>query len=180
VKETLRQVPDGGVGYGALVATGAVAPWPGGDFSFNYLGRAGLGDGGDHPLVRLAGDDPGPAASPLQRRPFPFDLNAVVRQGRLELYWSYPEGRVRRATAESLGLDHVEFREGLLEEMPVEDGWADVVISNGVFNLCADKEAIFSEMLRVLRPGGVLQFADIAHARPVPESAMREIELWTG
>jgi SAM-dependent methyltransferase len=85
-----------------------------------------------------------------------------------------------RSTARALGLDHVEFREGLLEEMPIPDGWADVVISNGVFNLCADKKRIFSEMLRVLRPGGTLQFADIANGRPVPESAMREIDLWTG
>jgi arsenite methyltransferase len=85
-----------------------------------------------------------------------------------------------RSTARAMGLDHVEFREGLLEEMPVPDGWADVVISNGVFNLCADKKRIFSEMLRVLRPGGTLQFADIANGKSVPESAMREIDLWTG
>jgi SAM-dependent methyltransferase len=85
-----------------------------------------------------------------------------------------------RSTARAMGLDHVEFREGLLEEMPIPDGWADVVISNGVFNLCADKKRIFSEMLRVLRPGGTLQFADIANGKPVPESAMREIDLWTG
>ena len=57
--------------------------------------------------------------------------------------------------------------------MPVEDGWADVVISNGVFNLCADKQAVFSEVWRVLRPGGVLQFADIANGNPVPAEAMR-------
>ena len=85
-----------------------------------------------------------------------------------------------RSTAWTIGLDHVEFREGLLEEMPIPDGWADVVISNGVFNLCVDKKRIFSEMLRVLRPGGALQFADIANGKPVPESAMREIDLWTG
>ena len=59
-----------------------------------------------------------------------------------------------RATAAELGLDHVEFREGLAEALPVEDGWADVVISNGVINLCADKQAVFAEILRVLRPGG--------------------------
>ena len=73
-----------------------------------------------------------------------------------------------RATAELLGLSHVEFRHGLAEELPVEDGWADVVISNGVINLCADKRAVFDEIHRVLRPGGVLQFADIANGRPVP------------
>ena len=84
------------------------------------------------------------------------------------------------ATAISLGLDHVEFREGLAEELPVEDGWADVVISNGVINLCADKWAAFVEIRRVLRPGGWLQFADIANGRPVPPEALRDIDLWTG
>ena len=59
-----------------------------------------------------------------------------------------------RKTAESMGFKNVEFREGLLEEIPVEDGWADVVISNGVINLCADKKRVFSELWRVLRPGG--------------------------
>jgi len=84
-----------------------------------------------------------------------------------------------RATAHALGLGAVEFREGLLEELPVEDGWADVVISNGVFNLCADKRGVFSEAMRVLRPGGYLQFADIANGQPVPEAAIRDIDLWT-
>ncbi len=85
-----------------------------------------------------------------------------------------------RATAAKLGVTHLEFREGLAESMPVEDGWADVVISNGVINLCADKRAVFAEVHRVLRPGGVLQFADIANGRPVPIEAMRDVDLWTG
>ena len=85
-----------------------------------------------------------------------------------------------RTTAEQLELAHVEFREGLAETMPVESGWADVVISNGVINLCADKQAVFAEIFRVLRPGGVLQFADIANGRPVPIEAMRDVDLWTG
>ena len=59
-----------------------------------------------------------------------------------------------RRTAEALSLAQVEFRDGLAEALPVEDGWADVVISNGVINLCADKRAVFAEILRVLRPGG--------------------------
>jgi SAM-dependent methyltransferase len=87
--------------------------------------------------------------------------------------------KARRTVAE-LGLDHVEFRAGLAEELPVADGWADVVISNGVINLCADKAAVFAEIRRVLRPGGRLQFADIANGRPVPVEAMRDIDLWTG
>jgi arsenite methyltransferase len=85
-----------------------------------------------------------------------------------------------RATAAQLGLDHVEFREGFAEQLPVDDGWADVVISNGVINLCADKRAAFAEIRRVLRPGGVLQFADIANGRAVPPEALRDIDLWTG
>ena len=84
------------------------------------------------------------------------------------------------ATANILGLQNVEFRKGLLEAMPVEDGWADVVISNGVINLCPDKRAAFDEIRRVLRPGGYLQFADIANGRPVPPEALRDIDLWTG
>ena len=85
-----------------------------------------------------------------------------------------------RGTAETLGLDNVEFRDGLLEQVPVEDGWADVVISNGVINLCADKAAVFAEAYRILRPGGVLQFADIANGKPLPDAAVCEIDLWTG
>ena len=84
------------------------------------------------------------------------------------------------ATGTELGLDHVEFRAGLVESVPVEDSWADVVISNGVINLCADKHAVLSEIRRVLRPGGWLQFADIANGLPVPEGALRDIDLWTG
>ena len=85
-----------------------------------------------------------------------------------------------RATATELGYAHVEFREGLAEAMPVEDCWADAVISNGVINLCADKQAVFAEIHRLLKPGGWLQFADIANGRPVPEGALRDIDLWTG
>jgi arsenite methyltransferase len=84
------------------------------------------------------------------------------------------------ATTELLALGHVEFRKGYAEQLPVEDGWADVVISNGVINLCADKRAVFDEIYRVLRPGGVLQFADIANGRPVPIEVMRDVDLWTG
>jgi len=84
-----------------------------------------------------------------------------------------------RNTATAMALDNVEFREGILEELPVDDGWADVVISNGVINLCADKQQVFGEIRRVLKPGGHLQFADIANGKPVPASAVANIDLWT-
>ena len=84
-----------------------------------------------------------------------------------------------RSSAKQLGLDNVEFREGLIESMPVPDGWADVVISNGVINLCADKKKAMQEIWRVLKPGGRLQFADIANGKPVPSSALSNIDLWT-
>ena len=85
-----------------------------------------------------------------------------------------------RSSAELMGLKNVEFREGLLEQIPVSDGWADVVISNGVINLCVDKRQVFSELWRVLRPGGTLQFGDIANGKPVPAGALHDIDLWTG
>ena len=84
-----------------------------------------------------------------------------------------------RETARRLGLRHVEFREGIAEELPIDDAWADVVISNGVLNLVADKTRVFSEIFRVLRPGGRVQFADIAVGRPVPNDAACNIDLWT-
>lgn len=105
----------------------------------------------------------------------------VGREGRVVGVDMTPEMLAKsRATAAALGLDHVEFREGLAEKLPIDDGWADTVISNGVINLCADKEAVFTEIRRVLRPGGWLQFADIANSRPVPPEALRDIDLWTG
>jgi arsenite methyltransferase len=84
-----------------------------------------------------------------------------------------------RAAASATGLRDVEFRQGVIEALPVEDAWADVVISNGVINLCADKRRVFGEVMRVLKPGGRLQFADIANGKPVPEAAIRNIDLWT-
>lgn len=87
--------------------------------------------------------------------------------------------KARRAAAEG-GFDQVEFKEGYVESLPVQDGWADVVISNGVMNLCPDKVKAYKELHRVLKPGGKLQIADILVAKPVPEGAKRDIDLWTG
>jgi SAM-dependent methyltransferase len=87
--------------------------------------------------------------------------------------------KARRA-AEETGLANVEFREGYAEALPVDDGWADVVISNGVLNLMPDKSAALEEMSRVLKPNGRLQIGDILVQKAVPESAKRKIDLWTG
>ncbi len=103
-----------------------------------------------------------------------------------------PEGRVigvdmtpsmlekARQAAKEAGLTNVEFREGYAEALSVEDGWADVVISNGVLNLMPDKAAALEEMSRVLKPNGRLQTGDILVQKAVPESAKRKIDLWTG
>jgi arsenite methyltransferase len=87
--------------------------------------------------------------------------------------------KARTAAAEA-GVDNVEFRAGHAEALPVPDGWADVVISNGVVNLCPDKVGVFREMYRVLKPGGRLQIGDILVETPVPEAAKENIDLWTG
>lgn len=87
--------------------------------------------------------------------------------------------KARRAASEA-GRNNVEFREGYGEELPVEEGWADVVISNGALNLMPDKSAGLSEMHRALKPGGRLQIGDILVQKAVPEGAKRDIDLWTG
>jgi arsenite methyltransferase len=83
------------------------------------------------------------------------------------------------AARTELGLDHLEFRHGYMESLPVSDGWADLVISNGVVNLSPDKDRVFKEIFRVLRPGGRIQMADITVGREIPEGAKRDIDLWT-
>jgi SAM-dependent methyltransferase len=85
-----------------------------------------------------------------------------------------------RANAHLVGVRNVEFREGLAEALPVPDACADVITSNGVINLCPDKDAVFRELFRVLKPGGRLQLADIVVTRAVPPGAKEDIELWTG
>jgi len=84
-----------------------------------------------------------------------------------------------RTAAAVMGLRNVEFRQGVIEELPIDDGSADVVIRNGVINLCADKRRVFAEVMRVLKPGGRLQFADIANGKEIPARALRNIDLWT-
>jgi arsenite methyltransferase len=84
------------------------------------------------------------------------------------------------ATSESIGLQNVEFRVGVIEDVPVKSEWADVVISNGVINLCPDKMRVYKEIHRVLKPGGRMMIADICVEKSVPESALKDIDLWTG
>jgi arsenite methyltransferase len=85
-----------------------------------------------------------------------------------------------RESAHEMGLDNVELHEGLIESLPLDDESVDVVISNGVIDLVPDKEAVFSEIDRVLRPGGRLQIADVIIHREVSEDARKRIDLWTG
>jgi SAM-dependent methyltransferase len=80
----------------------------------------------------------------------------------------------------ALGLSNVEVREGFAEGLPVEDHTADVIISNGVVNLCPDKRAVFREMRRVLKPGGRIQVGDILVHKEVPQDAKDDIALWSG
>jgi arsenite methyltransferase len=85
-----------------------------------------------------------------------------------------------RANATLLGVRNAEFRDGYLETLPVADASVDLVISNGVLNLCPDKAVVLRQAYRVLKPGGRLQFSDIVVASAVPEDAKADVALWTG
>ncbi len=103
-----------------------------------------------------------------------------------------PEGRVigvemteemldkARGAADEAGLKNVEFIQGLAEKLPVEEGWADVVISNGVINLCMEKLSVFRQLYRALKSDGRIQISDIVVQRAVSDSAKQKIDLWTG
>jgi arsenite methyltransferase len=85
-----------------------------------------------------------------------------------------------RATAERAGASQVEFRQGRLESLPVEDTSVDAVTSNCVINLVPDKAAVFREVARVLRPGGRAVIADIVLERPLPEAVAKDVVAWCG
>jgi SAM-dependent methyltransferase len=87
---------------------------------------------------------------------------------------------VARASAREMRLANVELHEALIESLPLEDESVDVVISNGVIDLVPDKDAVFDEIDRVLRPGGRLQLADVVIHHEVSEDARKRIDLWTG
>jgi SAM-dependent methyltransferase len=89
--------------------------------------------------------------------------------------------RVAGASAREMGLaDRVELHESLIEHLPLPAGEVDIVISNGVIDLVPDKDAVFDEIDRVLKPGGRLQFADVVIHHEVSEDARKRIDLWTG
>lgn len=85
-----------------------------------------------------------------------------------------------RAAASEMGATNVEFVEAEAERLPLPDASFDVVISNGVIDLVPDKDAVFAEIFRVLRPGGRIQIADVTIQNPVSEEGRRKIDLWTG
>jgi arsenite methyltransferase len=85
-----------------------------------------------------------------------------------------------RWNAALLNVSNVKFRECFLEALPLVDGCADVVISNGVINLCPDKAKVLAEAFRVLRPGGRMQISDIVVSKPVDDEGKADIALWTG
>jgi SAM-dependent methyltransferase len=92
-----------------------------------------------------------------------------------------PEMRQKAtAGAQKIGAGNVEFREGMAEDLPLPDGFADVIISNGVLNLTVNKVDTLKEWARVLKPGGRLYIGDILLSKTLPESALDDISLWTG
>ena len=105
----------------------------------------------------------------------------VAPEGRVTGIDMTPEMLARaRAAAAEMGATNVDFVEGDVERLPFPAESFDVVISNGVIDLIPDKDAVFSELFRVLRPGGRLQIADVTIQRPVSEEGRRDVDLWTG
>jgi arsenite methyltransferase len=105
----------------------------------------------------------------------------VAPQGRVTGVDMTPEMLAKaRAAAVEMGATNVEFIEGEAERLPFEDESFDVLISNGVIDLAPDKDAVFSEVHRVLRPGGRIHIADVTIQNPVSEEGRRKIDLWTG
>jgi arsenite methyltransferase len=191
----------GRLGAAVLETYTRVALDPGGDFHFNrgpaYAARqlgydpAALAALPATSTERFAGVGNPLAAAPLSEGDSVVDVGcgagldlllAATRVG--------PAGRVIgvdgcdamiarcRSAAAAAGLGAVEVRKGDLHELPIEDASVDVAISNGVLNLAHDKPRAFSELHRVLAPGGRLQLADIVVAEALSESIRNNFELW--
>ncbi len=178
----------------------AVAQAPDGDFHFE-LGRARAVRLGYEPS--LLDQIPGEAVDSFAGVGNPHQL-AEIRPGErvldlgsgsgMDVFASArqvgPSGHVvgRDFTASQLAkaerlmdessFTNIEFSNGSIEELPFDDGTFDVVISNGVINLSADKERVFAEAARVLRPGGRLSVADIVSGEQLPESVVCNADLW--
>jgi len=88
--------------------------------------------------------------------------------------------RRARDGAAACGLAHVEVRDGDATSLPLDDRSVDVVISNGVLNLVPEKERAVGEIARVLKAGGRVQIADITIRDVLPDSALRDVDLWAG
>jgi len=84
-----------------------------------------------------------------------------------------------RRNAAALEIQNIDFIQGAIEKLPVEDASIDVVLSNGVLNLCPDKSKVLNECLRVLRPGGALLMADILLEAEVTEEAVAKLGAWS-
>jgi len=85
-----------------------------------------------------------------------------------------------RASAKRMGVTNVDFRQGFLEDLPVDDKSIDVTISNCVINLSPDKAKVFSEVFRVLKPGGKLAVSDIVTDGPLPDAIKQSLSMWAG
>ena len=81
--------------------------------------------------------------------------------------------------AKANGYSNVEFRLGEIEKLPVDDGSVDTIISNCVINLSTDKDKVFREALRVLKPGGRLTLSDIVSEKPVPAELKEDLDAWS-
>jgi arsenite methyltransferase len=177
-----------------------VAQEPGGNYHFELGERLALRVGYDADRLRNV---PAGAVESFAGVGFFFDLadlasgEAVVDlgsgSGMDALYAAAfvgPTGRVvgidftleqldkARKLAAGAGADHVEFIEGRIEDLPLDDASMDCVISNGVINLAPDKHAVFAEAARVLRPGGRLAIADIITENPLTEAIVCNADLW--